>query len=81
MKKKEYKKPFIRVVEVKSCVIICTSGVGNYNENLPSGTIDDALDLEQDDHGYVGAITTEIGDAVVTSRPGQDGAINAVLLE
>ena len=26
-------------------------------------------------------ITTEIGDAVVTSRPGQDGAINAVLLE
>ena len=26
-------------------------------------------------------ITTEIGDAIVTSRPGQDGAINAVLLE
>lgn len=26
-------------------------------------------------------ITTELGDAVVTSRPGQDGAINAVLLE
>lgn len=26
-------------------------------------------------------ITTEIGDAVITSRPGQDGAINAVLLE
>ena len=25
-------------------------------------------------------ITTEIGDAIVTSRPGQDGAINAVLL-
>lgn len=52
MKKKEYKKPFIRVVEVKSCVILCTSGVGTY---LPSGTIDDALDLEQDDHGYVWA--------------------------
>ena len=51
MKKKEYKKPFIRVVEV----ILCTSGVGNYNENLRSGTIDDALDLEQDDHGYVWA--------------------------
>lgn len=26
-------------------------------------------------------IQTEIGDAIVTSRPGQDGAINAVLLE
>ncbi len=26
-------------------------------------------------------ISTEIGDAVITSRPGQDGAINAVLLE
>lgn len=26
-------------------------------------------------------ITTEIGDAIITSRPGQDGAINAVLLE
>ena len=25
-------------------------------------------------------ITTEAGDAIVTSRPGQDGAINAVLL-
>ena len=25
-------------------------------------------------------IETEIGDAVVTSRPGQDGAVNAVLL-
>lgn len=25
-------------------------------------------------------ISTEIGDAIVTSRPGQDGAINAVLL-
>lgn len=55
MKKKEYKKPFIRVVEVKSCVILCTSGVGNYNENLRSGTIDDALGLEKDDHGYVWA--------------------------
>ena len=55
MKKKEYKKPFIRVVEVKSCVILCTSGVGDYNGNLPSGTIDDAQYLEQDDHGYVWA--------------------------
>ena len=54
MKKKEYKKPFIRVVEVKSCVILCTSGVGNYNENLRSGTIDDALNLERD-NGYVWA--------------------------
>ncbi len=26
-------------------------------------------------------IATEIGDAVITSRPGQDGAVNAVLLE
>ena len=26
-------------------------------------------------------IKTEIGDAVVTSRPGQDGAINAILVE
>ena len=26
-------------------------------------------------------IRTDIGDAVVTSRPGQDGAVNAVLLE
>ncbi|MHA1596474.1 MAG: 30S ribosomal protein S8e [Candidatus Asgardarchaeia archaeon] len=26
-------------------------------------------------------ITTEIGDAIVTSRPGQDGIINAVLLK
>lgn len=26
-------------------------------------------------------ITTEIGDAIITSRPGQDGAVNAVLLE
>lgn len=26
-------------------------------------------------------ISTEIGDAIITSRPGQDGAINAVLLE
>jgi len=26
-------------------------------------------------------ITTEIGDAIVTSRPGQDGAINAVLIQ
>ena len=26
-------------------------------------------------------IQTELGDAIVTSRPGQDGAINAVLLE
>jgi small subunit ribosomal protein S8e len=26
-------------------------------------------------------ITTEIGDAIVTSRPGQDGAINAVLVQ
>ena len=25
-------------------------------------------------------ISTEAGDAIVTSRPGQDGAINAVLL-
>ena len=54
MKKKEYKKPFIRVVEVKSCVILCTSGVGNYNENLRSGTIDEVRDLEQD-NGYVWA--------------------------
>ena len=26
-------------------------------------------------------ITTELGEAIVTSRPGQDGAINAVLVE
>ncbi|MDR0523172.1 MAG: 30S ribosomal protein S8e [Candidatus Methanoplasma sp.] len=26
-------------------------------------------------------ITTELGDAIVTSRPGQDGAINAVLVQ
>jgi len=26
-------------------------------------------------------IKTELGDAIVTSRPGQDGAINAVLVE
>ena len=26
-------------------------------------------------------ISTEIGDAIITSRPGQDGAINAVLIE
>jgi len=26
-------------------------------------------------------ISTEIGDAIITSRPGQDGAINAVLVE
>ena len=26
-------------------------------------------------------IQTELGDAIVTSRPGQDGAVNAVLLE
>jgi len=26
-------------------------------------------------------ITTELGDAIVTSRPGQDGAINAVLIQ
>jgi small subunit ribosomal protein S8e len=26
-------------------------------------------------------INTELGDAVVTSRPGQDGAINAILVE
>ena len=26
-------------------------------------------------------IRTDIGDAIVTSRPGQDGAVNAVLLE
>ena len=26
-------------------------------------------------------IETELGDAIVTSRPGQDGAINAVLIE
>ena len=25
--------------------------------------------------------STEIGDAIITSRPGQDGAVNAVLLE
>lgn len=55
MKKKEYKEPFIRVVEVKSCGIICTSGAGDYNENLRPGTIDEARDLEQDDHGYVWA--------------------------
>ena len=54
MKKKEYKEPFIIVLEVKSCDIICTSGEGNYNENLRSGTIDDAQDLEQD-NGYVWA--------------------------
>ena len=54
MKKKEYKKPFIRVVEVKSCGIICTSGAGDYNENLRPGTIDEALNLKQD-NGYVWA--------------------------
>jgi len=26
-------------------------------------------------------IKTDIGDAIITSRPGQDGAVNAVLLE
>jgi len=26
-------------------------------------------------------ISTEIGEAIITSRPGQDGAINAVLIE
>lgn len=26
-------------------------------------------------------ISTELGDAVITSRPGQDGAVNAVLIE
>ena len=26
-------------------------------------------------------IKTELGDAIITSRPGQDGAVNAVLLE
>ncbi|MDR0335332.1 MAG: 30S ribosomal protein S8e [Methanomassiliicoccaceae archaeon] len=26
-------------------------------------------------------IRTELGDAVITSRPGQDGAVNAVLIE
>lgn len=35
MKKKEYKEPFIIVLEVKSCDIICTSGEGSYNETLP----------------------------------------------
>lgn len=52
MKKKEYKVPTLRVVNLDCRDIICTSG-GNYNENLRSGTIDEALGLEQDDHGYV----------------------------
>ena len=53
MKKKEYKVPTLRVVNLDCRDIICTSGGGNYNANLRSGTIDEALDLEQDDHGYV----------------------------
>ena len=35
MKKKEYKEPFIRVVEIKSCDILAGSGEGSYNETLP----------------------------------------------
>ena len=35
MKKKEYKEPFIRVVEIKSCGILAGSGEGSYSETLP----------------------------------------------
>lgn len=35
MKKKEYKEPFIRVFEIKSCGILAGSGGGDYNANLP----------------------------------------------
>ena len=34
MKKKEYKMPTLKVVNLDSCDIICTSG-GSYNETLP----------------------------------------------
>ena len=54
MKKKEYKEPFIRVVEVKSCGIICTSGVGNGMEDLSRGSFGGETP-EQDDDGYVWA--------------------------
>lgn len=51
MKKKEYKEPFIRVVEVKSCDIICTSGEGNGMEYLSRDPFGGET-LEQDDDGY-----------------------------
>ena len=66
MKKKEYKVPAIKVANLDCSDILCGSGGGNYNENLRNGTIDEALDLEQDEHGYVWADAKgegAIGDA------------------
>ena len=60
MKKKEYKEPFIRVVEVNSCDIICTSGEGNGMENLSRDPFGGET-LEQDDDGYVWAESNRRG--------------------
>ena len=50
MKKKEYKVPTLRVVELKNCDIIC--GSGNGMENLSRDPFGGET-LEQDDDGYV----------------------------
>ncbi len=52
MKKKEFKEPFIRVVEVKSCDIICTSGEGSPTENIGRGPWWET-EPDKDAHGYV----------------------------
>ncbi len=54
MKKKEFKEPLIRVVEVKSCDIICGSGEGSYNETLPNGQFGDS-NLKPKPDGYIWA--------------------------
>ena len=55
MNKKEYTKPEFEVIESSTSSILAGSGGGNYNENLRSGTIDEAQDLEQNDANYIWA--------------------------
>jgi len=55
MKKKEYKEPFIRVFEVKSRDIICTSGEGSSTEKISRGSWWGETGPDTDDDGIIWA--------------------------
>ena len=54
MKKKEYKMPTLKVVNLDSCDIICTSGEGSSTENIGRGPWWET-EPDKDSDGYIWA--------------------------
>ena len=54
MKKKEYKMPTLKVVNLDSCDIICTSGEGSPKENIGRGPWWET-EPDKDSDGYIWA--------------------------